>query len=138
MKQQPDDLQVELAELRAALEAIGIGDNRKHLTRSPVSAIHPVTLDRKLVQRIATALAAASEALSAPDQSPETPEDLSQRQKEILSWVALGKSNSVIASILGISPHTVDTHLRRIFDRLDTTDRTVAAIRGIQAGLIAA
>lgn len=63
---------------------------------------------------------------------------LSHRQLEILSWVAQGKSNNVIATILGISAHTVDTHLRRAFERLETSDRTVAAIRAVQNGWIPA
>ncbi|WP_068318462.1 helix-turn-helix transcriptional regulator [Aliiruegeria sabulilitoris] len=61
---------------------------------------------------------------------------LSERETEVMTWVAEGKSNSVIATILGISPHTVDTHLRRAFQKLDTTSRTVAAVRAVQGGLI--
>ena len=61
---------------------------------------------------------------------------LSQREKEILEWVAKGKSNSVIAEILGISINTVDTYRRRIFEKLDVTDRVTAALRGLAVGLI--
>lgn len=63
---------------------------------------------------------------------------LSMREKEILEWVARGKSNSVIAEILQISSGTVDTYLRRIYDKLDVSDRTSAAVRGVGLGLIAA
>ncbi|RED17504.1 LuxR family transcriptional regulator [Parasphingopyxis lamellibrachiae] len=62
---------------------------------------------------------------------------LSPREKEVLVWVARGKSNNAISSILGISANTVDTHLRRIYDKLGVSDRTTAAIRGIGCGLIA-
>jgi DNA-binding CsgD family transcriptional regulator len=68
----------------------------------------------------------------------EPVKSLTIRQKEILHWVAMGKSNTAIACILGISAHTVDTHLRRIFLRLGTTDRTVTAIKAVQEGLIPA
>lgn len=61
---------------------------------------------------------------------------LSPRETEILRWVALGKSNSVIAQIVGCSSNTVDTHLRRIYGKMSVTDRTVAAIKGIGLGLI--
>ncbi len=61
---------------------------------------------------------------------------LTQREREVLSWIARGKSNSVIADILGVSPHTVDTLVRRIYGKLDVSDRTTAAIRGVGAGLI--
>lgn len=62
--------------------------------------------------------------------------DLSPREAEILGWVARGKSNAVIGEILGVSRHTVDTNLRRLFEKLDATDRTTAALRGIGAGVI--
>jgi LuxR family transcriptional regulator/LuxR family quorum-sensing system transcriptional regulator CciR len=62
--------------------------------------------------------------------------ELSRREREVLNLVARGKSNLVIADILGISRHTVGTLLRRIYDKLEVTDRTSAAIRGVGAGLI--
>ncbi|WP_299772440.1 LuxR family transcriptional regulator [uncultured Tateyamaria sp.] len=62
--------------------------------------------------------------------------DLSPRERQILRWIARGKSNSSIADILLLSPHTVDTLVRRIFSKLGVTDRTTAAVKGIGAGLI--
>ncbi len=61
---------------------------------------------------------------------------LSPRESEILSWIAKGKSNSVIADIIGVSSNTVDTHLKRIYQKLDVTDRVTAALRGLAIGLI--
>ena len=61
---------------------------------------------------------------------------LTERETEILSWVAKGKSNSVIAQILGISHHTVNTYLRRCFLKLGTSDRTSLALIGISHDLI--
>lgn len=63
---------------------------------------------------------------------------LSEREVEILRWVAHGKSNAAIAAILEISPGTVDTYLRRIFEKLNVTDRTAAAVKGVSMGLIRA
>jgi DNA-binding CsgD family transcriptional regulator len=63
---------------------------------------------------------------------------LSAREREILEWVARGKSNGVIAEILGLSIGTVDTYLRRTYDKLGVSDRTSAAVRGVGMGLIAA
>ena len=60
---------------------------------------------------------------------------LSAREKEVIHWVARGKSNSVIGDILGCSAHTVDTHLRRIFAKLDVSDRISAAVRAVALGL---
>ena len=70
----------------------------------------------------------------------ETPREkhLSAREKEILDWVARGKSNGVIAEILKIAPGTVDTYMRRIYEKLEVSDRTSAAVKGVGLGLIAA
>ncbi|QHQ36869.1 LuxR family transcriptional regulator [Algicella marina] len=69
-------------------------------------------------------------------ESLPVPPALSQREIEILEWVARGKSNTVIADILGLSSHTVDAYLRRVFVKLGTTDRITAAIRGLGMGVI--
>ena len=63
---------------------------------------------------------------------------LSPREREVLHWIARGKSNAVISTIMDISPHTVDTHVRRIFDKLGVADRTTAAIKGLGSGLLMA
>jgi len=61
---------------------------------------------------------------------------LSPREREVLHWIARGKSNAVIADIMRVSPHTVDTHVRRIFDKLGVADRTSAAVKGLGSGLL--
>mgnify|MGYP000645711191 CR=1 FL=1 len=61
---------------------------------------------------------------------------LTTREKEVLTWVARGKSNSVIADIVGISQHTVNGYLRRIYLKTRTSDRTSAAMRAIGDALI--
>jgi LuxR family transcriptional regulator/LuxR family quorum-sensing system transcriptional regulator CciR len=63
--------------------------------------------------------------------------DATPRELEVLFWIARGKSTAVIADILGVSRHTVDTLTRRLFDKLGVADRTSAAIRGIQLHLVA-
>ena len=61
---------------------------------------------------------------------------LSDREREVLEWVARGKSNSVIGDILEISAHTVDAHMRAIYRKLGVADRTSAALRGVGTGII--
>lgn len=69
------------------------------------------------------------------DKSEDTV-SLSERETEILTWVARGKSNSVIADIIGISPHTVNGYLRKVFIKTGVCDRTSAALVGLQKELI--
>lgn len=66
----------------------------------------------------------------------DRPPKLSSREREVLTWMAAGKSNSVIGQILGVSAHTVDTYVRRLFQKLGTTDRVTAALRGHAIGLL--
>lgn len=61
---------------------------------------------------------------------------LSNRELEVLHWMGQGKSNSVIADILGISPSSVDVYARRIFAKLKVSDRTTAAVKALSMGLI--
>jgi DNA-binding NarL/FixJ family response regulator len=55
-------------------------------------------------------------------------EDLTPREREVLTLVAHGKANKQIALELGISEKTVKTHLTRVFEALGVTDRTGAAL----------
>lgn len=53
---------------------------------------------------------------------------LTQREGEVLTWVALGKTNEGIGAILSISPRTVGKHLERIYEeKLGVGTRTSAA-----------
>ena len=61
---------------------------------------------------------------------------LSKRETEVLELIAQGKSNSVIGTILGVSPYTVDTLVRRCFDKLGVTSRVEAALAGVAMGII--
>jgi len=51
---------------------------------------------------------------------------LSQREAEVLHWVARGKTNPEIAMILDISAFTVKNHMQRVFKKLDVTNRAQA------------
>jgi DNA-binding CsgD family transcriptional regulator len=52
---------------------------------------------------------------------------LSPRETEVLAWVAQGKTNPEIGSILGMSGRTVGKHLERIYQKLGVETRTAAA-----------
>lgn len=54
---------------------------------------------------------------------------LTPREREVLGWVAAGKTNTQIAAILGTMPRTVAKHLERIYEKLGVETRTAAAMR---------
>jgi DNA-binding NarL/FixJ family response regulator len=58
---------------------------------------------------------------------------LTQREAQVLSWLAKGKTNRDIADILGISHRTVNKHLEHVFEKLGVETRTAAA--ALAAGL---
>jgi DNA-binding response OmpR family regulator/DNA-binding CsgD family transcriptional regulator len=53
--------------------------------------------------------------------------DLTERESEVLFWIANGKSNREAAEILNLSPRTVNKHLEMIFPKLGVENRTAAA-----------
>jgi DNA-binding NarL/FixJ family response regulator len=61
---------------------------------------------------------------------------LSKREREILQKVADGATTRQVANDLGISPHTVKTHLERIFEKLGANDRAQAVAIAIRTGLV--
>ncbi|MEZ5891963.1 MAG: LuxR family transcriptional regulator [Parvularculaceae bacterium] len=61
---------------------------------------------------------------------------LSRRETQVLELIAQGKSNSVIGDILGVSTNTVDTLVRRCFEKLGVASRVEAALAGVAMGII--
>lgn len=61
---------------------------------------------------------------------------LTSKEKSVIQWCALGKSNSSIADILFISEHAVNFHLRNIYKKLDTNNKTLAVLKAFKAQLI--
>jgi len=61
---------------------------------------------------------------------------LTSREKEILLWAAEGKSDSVIAEIIGVSHATIRFHMNNIFKKLGANERTLATVKAIRLGLI--
>ncbi|HEX7067057.1 MAG TPA: response regulator transcription factor [Candidatus Limnocylindria bacterium] len=59
---------------------------------------------------------------------------LSAREREVLQLVVDGASNDEIGSRLGISSRTVESHLRRLFERFGVASRTELAARALREG----
>jgi len=68
------------------------------------------------------------------DHRTDTP--LSRRESQILQKVAYGATTKEVAHDLGISPHTVKTHLERIFEKLGANDRAQAVAIALRKGLV--
>jgi DNA-binding CsgD family transcriptional regulator len=71
--------------------------------------------------------ARASAALAAPESV-----GLTERERELLSYLGLGYTNEQIASACGVSPYTVRNQLSRAYSKLGVATRAeaVAALRG--------
>ena len=79
--------------------------------------------------------AAFLEEVQTADERPEVVA-LSKREQEILQKVAYGATTREVAHDLGISPHTVKTHLERIFEKLGANDRAQAVAIAIRGGIV--
>ena len=63
-------------------------------------------------------------------------EQLTTRERDVLTLIANGRSNKRIALELGISEKTVKTHVGHVLAKLGVTDRTQAAVLALQEGLV--
>lgn len=53
--------------------------------------------------------------------------DITERESQVLFWIANGKTNREVGEILDMSPRTVNKHLEQIFPKLGVENRTAAA-----------
>lgn len=61
---------------------------------------------------------------------------LTDREKDILQLIVVGKTNKELADKLALSVHTVDTHLRRIYAKLEVHNRSGAVAKAFQEKLL--
>ncbi|MFN9805337.1 MAG: response regulator [Betaproteobacteria bacterium] len=95
---------------------------------SPVSPVVARSVLRAIRNRMA-----AEPATRAPQ--PES-NPLSTRETEILQLLAKGMSFNEIGEILGISPHTVTAHIKKIYRKLAVHSRGEAVYEATQMGLL--
>lgn len=86
-----------------------------------------LTLEQAIAE--AERITAAEQPSAAPPVTSPTvhPAGLTDREVEVLRWLAKGLSNEEIAQQLVLSKRTVEAHLRSVFSKLDVTTRTAAA-----------
>jgi DNA-binding NarL/FixJ family response regulator len=115
----PDDSTAE--EIGAAIEAVVAG----------LVVLPPEQVGELVRQRAALPRDPARPRLGTSRAASLTP-----REQEILGMLAEGLPNKAIASRLGISDHTVKTHLEAIFEKLGASTRAEAVARAVRAGLL--
>lgn len=53
---------------------------------------------------------------------------LTKREIQVMELLSRGKKNKEIARELSLSEHTIESHLRRIYEKLDVSNRTEAVL----------
>lgn len=94
------------------------------------SPINPMVARKLLLRQAAQpavvpAVAEAAASLVSPP---------SAREAEVLSLVARGHTVEEVAGVLGVSPHTVQTFVRRIYTKLQVNSRAEAVREGVRQG----
>lgn len=67
---------------------------------------------------------------------PMSPVSLSPREREMLSLIVDGLTAKEIADRLGVSIHTIDTHTRHLFKKLDVRSRAAAVARALRERMV--
>jgi DNA-binding CsgD family transcriptional regulator len=100
------------------------------LMRAPLATLYRQSY--ALAQARAALAASGDPAPPAAHDGPDPLASLTDREREVLSWVSAGKSNAQIAQIVGASPRTVAKHLERTYEKLGVESRTAAAMRAVR------
>jgi len=90
----------------------------------------------RLDARAVSAVLEVSGQAVAAKPAPALPQGLSEREAEVLAWVAVGMTNKEVARRLGISDRTVGHHLQHVYDKIGVSTRSAAALFAQQHGLV--
>jgi two-component system, NarL family, nitrate/nitrite response regulator NarL len=87
---------------------------------------------------IGNAVSAVGRGQSLSGDAPDAPDApaLTARESEVLALASAGQSGPQIGRELQVSPATVKTHLKNIYEKLGVTDRAAAVAEGIRRGLV--
>lgn len=131
--------------IRAGAAGYVLKDSTKqqllNAVRRVISGESPLNqeLAMQLLQRLTDKNRQRTDSLpaSARKRQEETlPEPLTPRETEILRLLALGKKNREVAQDLRVSLSTVKTHIQHLVAKLGVADRTQAAVRAAELGLL--
>ncbi|HEX9160853.1 MAG TPA: response regulator transcription factor [Thermoanaerobaculia bacterium] len=96
------------------------------------AALHAVTND--LVVADSEIASAVFDQRARPVEDLE--ESLTHRELEVMQQLAAGRTNRDIASVLGITEHTVKFHVNSILEKLNAESRTEAVVRAARLGIV--
>jgi DNA-binding NarL/FixJ family response regulator len=107
-----------------------------HEVRAGGSPISP-----SIARKVLAAFRVAPQAQAAPGPAaapvmPAEPSPLTERETEILRLVAKGFSFDAVGEVLAISPHTVVTHVKKIYRKLAVNSRGEVVYEAGQMGLL--
>lgn len=104
-----------------------------HEVRAGGSPISP-SIARRVLNRFRIA---PTSAVAAPPPAPGAEASpLSERETEILRLIAKGFSFETVGEVLGISPHTVVAHVKKVYRKLAVHSRGEAVYEASQMGLL--
>lgn len=115
-----------MTEQRAHRPALSAPDAAREIAASVERGL----LDRDAANAVCEA---AGHRMEAP---PSRPAGLTEREVEVLRYLARGRSKKEIASHLGIAPGTVHTHVVHLYEKIGISSRAVAALFAMEHGLI--
>jgi DNA-binding NarL/FixJ family response regulator len=98
-----------------------------------IEAIHDVQkggspINAQIARKVLTAFAASN--------SPTPDYDLTAREREILLQLINGLTKKEIGEKLSLSHHTIDTHVRKIYDRLHVNKRSSAVAKAVKQRIV--
>src|SRR5262249_15124168 len=109
------------AELLSAVRTVAAGD-----------AVLAPSATRRLLDRFAPTLPSGT----SPTASTEVLAELTDREREVFTLVASGRSNREIAAELYVSEGTVKVHVSRLLTKLNLRDRVQAVVLAYETGVI--
>jgi DNA-binding NarL/FixJ family response regulator len=120
--------------LKAGAKAYLLKDTRSKELLSVIKAVHggQAVIDAQMTTRVLNEF----RQMASQGEKPPKLQPLSDREQRILTLVAEGASNKDIAVDLNLSERTVKNYLSIIFQKLQVNNRTEAAIRAMQNGLV--
>jgi DNA-binding NarL/FixJ family response regulator len=130
MHENPDYL---VEALRAGVVGYVLKDSSR---RTFLAAVRQVLRGETFVNGSMTVQLLQRMAAEGPPAREQLREPLTPREREVLRLIAAGHTNGAIGRTLSISLGTVKAHVEHIIAKLGVSDRTQAAVRAVELGLL--